>query len=252
MTIAEYSPPRDVLSKVQRRLTQWRPARPERLRFAEPILSITFDDFPASAAREGARILESHGARGTYYAAAGLAQQDGPCGRNFAPADIARLAAAGHEIGCHTFDHADCARRNVFDTLQDLAANRDAIMRMGAPFPRSHAFPYGETTSRMKSNLPPRFASARGVLRGLNVGDTDLTQLRAYPLFGDNALVAAHAALARAAKRKAWMIGFTHDVSGTPSPYGTSSADLDALLRAAKAIGFTILPVTAALERRLA
>ncbi len=251
MTLA-YSPPRDIARKVGRRMTQWRAARPARLRFAEPILSITFDDFPVSAARDGARILEAHGARGTYYAAAGLANTDGPSGRNFAPADIARLAAAGHEIGCHTADHADCAQRDVFDTLRDLAKNRDALAAMGAPSPRSHAFPYGETTFRVKDNLPPRFESARGVLPGVNRGEVDLAQLRAYALFGDGAIARMHKLLKSAAKRNAWVIGFTHDVSDTPSAYGTSCADLDALLRTARALGFTILPVSTALERRLA
>lgn len=247
-----YSPPRDMVSKVGRRLTQWRTARQADLRFAEPILSITFDDFPASAARDGARILEAHGARGTYYAAAGLANTDGPSGRYFSPTDIARLTAKGHEIGCHTSDHADCAQRDVFDTLRDLAKNRDALAAMGAGAARSHAFPYGETTFHVKNNLPPRFASARGVAPGLNVGQTDLAQLRAYPMFGAPAMTRLRNALKRAARRKAWVIGFTHDIADAPTDYGTSAGDLDALLRLARGLGFLVLPVSTALERRLA
>ena len=37
-----------------------------------PIVSFTFDDFPRTAATAGAAILESFGARGTFYTAAGL------------------------------------------------------------------------------------------------------------------------------------------------------------------------------------
>jgi hypothetical protein len=85
----------------------------------------------------------------------------------------------------------------------------------------------------------------------LNVGRTDLAQLRSYPLFGPGGMARACEALKRAAKRKAWLIGFTHDVSEAPSPWGTSAADLDALLRAAKALGVVVMPVTSALERRL-
>lgn len=252
MTVTAYAPPRDLVSKVNRRMTQWRASRPAMLRFEEPILSITFDDFPTSAADTGARILEAHGARGTYYAAAGLSGKDGPCGKNFAPVDVRRLAAAGHEIGCHTFGHADCARRNVFDTLQDLAQNRDALISMGVTQPsRTLAYPYGETSSQLKDGLPPRFFSARGVLPGINVGRADLAQLRAYPLFGDGAMARVRSAMKRAAKRKGWVIGFTHDIADTPSAWGTSAADLDALLREAHVLGFTVLPVSAALERRL-
>jgi peptidoglycan/xylan/chitin deacetylase (PgdA/CDA1 family) len=252
MTLDAYSPPRDFASKVRRRFIQQRLSRPAELRFAEPILSITFDDFPASAADAGARVLERHGAHATYYASSRLVDTDGPCGRNFSAGDVARLVALGHEIGCHTSNHADCGRRDIFSNLEDLARNRDALMAMGARPPRAHAYPYGETSTELKDNLPARFACARGVSPGLNVGRADLAQLHAYPMFGSGALARLHETLQRGAKRNAWMIAFTHDVSDTPSAWGTKAIELDDVLRAAHAAGFVILPVTTALERRLA
>ena len=248
---AAYAPSRDLLSKVRRRLTQERMARPARLAFEQPILSVTFDDFPATAADAGAKALERHGARGTYYASFGMAHVNGPCGPGFSPADIGRLTAAGHEIGCHTLSHADCARRDIFSNLEDLARNRNALMAMGAHAPRTHAYPYGETTMGLKDNLPPRFLSARGILPGLNVGPTDLAQLRAYPLFGADGMARVHGVLGAAAKRNAWVIAFTHDISDRPSAWGTHVNDLEDLLRAAHKQGFIVLPVTAALERRI-
>jgi peptidoglycan/xylan/chitin deacetylase (PgdA/CDA1 family) len=217
------------------------------------MLSVCFDDFPATAVSNGARVLEAHGARGTFYAAAGLAGTDGPCGRNFSAGDPKRLEAAGHEIGCHTYGHADCARRDVLDTLHDLARNRDVLAAMGAARDlRTLAYPYGETSHELKRSLPPRFASARGVLPGLNNGKCDLTQLRAYPLFGEEGVRRVHRALKTTRRRKAWLIVFTHDVSDAPSPWGTSVRDLDALLTAARAHGVTVAPVSAALARGLA
>lgn len=254
MTVSDaYVPPRDLLSKFRRRATQWRAARPAHLKFDQPLLSICFDDFPVSAANEGARILERRGARATYYAAAGMADADGPCGRNFSARDIVRLNDTGHEIGCHTFDHADCARRAPFETLRSLAKNRDVLNAMGAREPaRTLAYPYGETQHALKSHLPSRFYSARGVLPGINVGRADLAQLRAFALFGDGWKEALSTALKHAAKRKGWVIGFTHDIADAPSAWGTTGADLDAVLSSARELGFTILPVTAALERRIA
>lgn len=245
-----YAPPRDLASKVKRRLTQWTPARPAKLVFDEPMLSICFDDFPATAVSNGARVLEAHGARGTFYAAAGLAGTDGACGRNFSAGDLRRLEAAGHELGCHTYDHADCAQRDVLETLHDLARNRDVLAAMGATRDlKTLAYPYGETTTALKQGLPPRFSSARGVLPGLNVGNVDLAQLRAYPLFDETGIKRAHAALKRAARRNAWMIVFTHDVSDTPSPFGSSTRDLDAFLAAARKLGVVTAPVSAVLAR---
>ncbi|MGE0742753.1 MAG: polysaccharide deacetylase family protein [Hyphomonadaceae bacterium] len=247
-----YAPPRDPVSKARRRLTQWRAARPAKLSFAAPVLSVCFDDFPVSAAVNGAAILEKHSARGTFYAATGIMGSMSPSGRVFMPTDARRLAADGHEVGCHTSSHEDCARRSESDTLDDLAENYDAIARIGCREPaRTLAYPYGETTLRLKRALPAQFSCARGVLPGLNVGAVDLAQLRAYPLFGRGAMKRAHAALARATASNAWMICFTHDLSNKPSPYGTRADDLDALLTAARAAGVEILPVAQALERRL-
>jgi len=253
MSVFAYVPPRDAVNKVRRRATQWRAARPAKLKFDEPLLSICFDDFPVTAADEGARILETHGARGTYYAAVGMADTEGPCGRNFTATDILRLLDAGHEVGCHTFEHADCAQRAPFESLRSFARNRDALSEMGMGEPaRSLAYPYGETTFALKKTLPPRFYSARGVLPGINVGRVDLAQLRAHAMFGDKWRARVDGAMKRAAKRNAWLILFTHDIADAPSPWGTRGQDLDVLLKQAHALGFTVLPVTAALERRIA
>ena len=250
MSLAEpYSPPRDLASKLRRRVTQNTCARPANLRFDEPILSVCFDDFPKSAAINGARILESHGGRGTFYASASLARVDGPCGLGFDAEDLPRLARAGHEIACHTFAHRDCARTDVFETLIDLAKNRDALAAMGhETSSEALAYPYGETSSELKTALPPRFRSARGVLPGLNLGRVDLAQLRAFELFGAG-FDRAYGLLKHAAKRRAWMIAFTHDVAPEPSPWGTSLENFDAFLIKARGLGFQLLSVTTALGR---
>jgi hypothetical protein len=70
-------------------------------------------------------------------------------------------------------------------------------------------------------------------------------------MFGTR-FAAMRGALKRAARRNAWVIGFTHDVAEAPSPWGTRTQDLDALLRSARALGFAILPVSEAFDRRLA
>jgi len=173
-----YSPRRDLLSKIGRRVTLWRRARPAQLRFDEPLLSICFDDFPRTSAHAGAAIMEAHGARATYYASGSLLEQHGPCGENFNAEDARALDRRGHEIACHSYAHADLARQPVFETLQDLAQNRDALSALGVPAPQTLAYPYGETTFALKQALPPRFACARGVGRGLNAGGASLRRFR--------------------------------------------------------------------------
>jgi peptidoglycan/xylan/chitin deacetylase (PgdA/CDA1 family) len=80
-------------------------AKTIRMRNQRPVVSFTFDDFPRSAALNGARILERHGARGTFYVAGSY------CGKvvdgvvQYCAEDLSALSHGGHEIGCHTFNH---------------------------------------------------------------------------------------------------------------------------------------------------
>lgn len=245
-----YAPPRDVFSKVRRACTQHRRVRPARLRFSEPMLSVCFDDFPISAAKVGAPLLERYGGRGTFFASGALADAESASGRCFNASDVTHLLRAGHEIGCHTFSHGDGVRGDVFATLQDIARNRDALCAMGCAPAVSFAYPYGETSIALKQALPKRLACARGISPGLNRGWVDLAQLRAYPLFGEGGLARAMRALKRGARSNSWMIAFTHDVSDAPSPWGTRPADLEALLVAARRLGFTLAPMNEANARR--
>lgn len=251
MTVAAYSPPRDPLSRIRRKLTARHISKRAVVRFDAPLLSISFDDFPASAAEIGARVLEAHGARGTFYAAAGMAETTAASGPHFDATHIAQLMRAGHEIACHGFGHGDCAQRPTLESLHDIARNRDALAAMGSPHQQAYAYPYGETTRALKANLPPRFTTARGIAPGLIHGVVDLAQLGAYPLYGREGLQRAHRALKQAARKNAWMIAFTHDVSDAPSAFGTSAHDLDALVHLARKLGVTVLPVSAALARRI-
>jgi hypothetical protein len=48
-----------------------------------PIVSFSFEDFPRSAAANGAAVLERFGVRGTYYAAMGLMNSSNELGEQF-------------------------------------------------------------------------------------------------------------------------------------------------------------------------
>src|SRR6516162_8911089 len=93
------------------RLQVSRCARREfRLRPSVPYISFTFDDFPQSALTTGGRILERHDVRGTYFVSLKMVGTESPSGLIARGQDMAALLAAGHQLGCHTFDHLDGRR----------------------------------------------------------------------------------------------------------------------------------------------
>ncbi len=240
-----------LLHRVNNLLTRNIPVKLIPSRLDRPIASITFDDFPRSAWREGGPILERHGARATYYAAGrfcGLSE-DGI--EYYMPEDLTAIQGAGHEIGCHTFLHQYGTGVSSKALNEDVARNQAFVAGLLGDYPlSSFAYPYGDVSPRTKLLFSRRFATSRGIGRGINAGLIDLAQLKAVALEHQawNPAV-IEAAVAQAVRRGGWIIFFTHDVSDEPSPFGATPEMLDHALSAVRKAGIDILPVKHALAR---
>lgn len=247
--IQPYQPSRDLRSKIVRRLTQWQCARPLAADPAEALVSFTFDDFPRTAARNGADVLERFDARGCFYAATGLAGGTSPGGPLFTEDDITRLVQAGHEIGGHTVSHQDLARMPQDRALREIRDNLDQLRAMGAGDIRQFAYPYGETSPALKRVIADTFTAARGILPGLNKAGSDAMQLRSVEIDASAASLARGEAMIEAALRqKAWLIFFTHDVTRTPGGWGTTPEILTRLVQRARDGGARIVTPSEAMD----
>jgi peptidoglycan/xylan/chitin deacetylase (PgdA/CDA1 family) len=197
--------------------------------------------------------MARRGMRGTYYTAGGF------CGRTvedtvfYDADDLRQLSAAGHEIACHGFGHQPTPTL----TTEELTADADRNREFLRPFlkgeaPVSYAFPYGRVSPRTKRFYAPRFASVRGVHPGINAGRVDLAQLNTISLetrcWDEGAI---EAAIQRALHDHGWLILYTHDVTETPSPYGSTPAMLDWALGRVAAARIEVLPVRDALPMAL-
>ncbi len=220
------------------------------LREMPPMVSFTFDDVPSSACRAGARILERHGVRGTFYVAAGGCGAISPVGQLASRDEIRTLAANGHEIGCHTYSHPDVSRITLVALDNEIDQNRSALLGIhGDIVLRNFAYPYGEMSVRSKRRLETRFDSCRSVHPGINSKTADLGSLKACPL--ESAAV-DHAKIARLIEQtietNGWLIFYSHDVSEHPSPFGVAPGTLDFAVRAAKKAGCIVATISRGLD----
>lgn len=244
-----YSPARTPVAKVQRRVVQWRKASQAIVAPDRPVVTFTFDDFPKSALN-GADIIERHGGRAGFYACTTFMGQRSPVlGEMFDTNTLAELRDRRHEVGAHTHTHLDCARERLGRVERDIGENLVALTEAGHDETVSaFAFPYGETSYAAKRWVGDVFATGRGILPGVNVGDVDRSQLRAVELGGS----AMHrrralAALKTAIEQKAWVFFFTHDVGASPTDYGAPADLIDELaVRAADAGAVLAAPTLAA------
>ena len=237
--------------KLRRRLARLiytKPARFEGL--ARPLLTISFDDAPTSAAHAGAAVLEKYGTRGTFFISAGLSGSDSHLGPYTTEAEIKALHAAGHEIACHTHSHLDCGRASAAEIALDLDLSASAFCQMGLPPATTFAYPYGDVSPQAKSVLNDRFLASRALHHGFITPGTDLNQTPAVGIEGPDGEQTAIDWLIRAEDETAWLVLYSHDVRENPSAWGCTPQTLERLIVRALDMGFEV--VTFAEGARLA
>jgi peptidoglycan/xylan/chitin deacetylase (PgdA/CDA1 family) len=244
-------PPRSVLDRARSLVACTVPVKPRRLKNTGPIVTFCFDDFPRTAGRAGADIVERHGGHATYFVCAGLLGTSDADGEYADADDLIELVARGHEIACHSFSHLDGLRVGRRHLLEDLHRNAAAI----ADIIEGHrllnfAYPFGRVSLGAKLATARRFATARGIEPGINQGTADLAQLRCNLLYPPKSnFETARRLIGSNARRRGWLIFLTHDVRNEPTPYGCTAGELEAIVNAAVASGAQILSIAEALPR---
>lgn len=240
--------------RLNRKISLRIPVDRRRVRLAQGALSITFDDFPKSAWEVGGAVLADHGVKATYYASGGLCGRTADGLRQYDVDDLLAAHEAGHEIGCHTYDHFSGYRHSAEDYLASVERNK-GFMKERIPHltMRSFAYPYGHAPFWHRRKMSGMFAVCRGVGRGLNGPAVERTQLFGVGLeLRQRKLYSLRRLIEDAANRKLWLILFTHDVGERPSEYGCTPSELDGAVRLGKAAGLDVLPVRAMLPHVMA
>jgi peptidoglycan/xylan/chitin deacetylase (PgdA/CDA1 family) len=98
-------------------------------------VALTFDDGPGADTARVLDVLERRGARATFFCVGRAAEAQ--------PALIRRMAAAGHTIGNHTWDHAPLPFRSATEIAHQIARTQAALVAAGAPRPRWFRAPHG-------------------------------------------------------------------------------------------------------------
>ncbi|MDE2429442.1 MAG: polysaccharide deacetylase family protein [Burkholderiales bacterium] len=207
------------------------------------VVSFTFDDVPASACHRGAELLQQYQARGTFYICGGLTdgvEQTQAC---HSVRDLHNLVAAGHELGCHTFSHTNCANTSLMEIQRDWDKNQAFFHAEKLPL-SGFAFPFGAYDFGSKVAASKRFFYNRITGGGAQLRRADLSALRAQALYAATTPSDVILKLIQqVASDGGWLIFYSHEVSAHPGPWGTTPEQLEMALRLATQEGCRILPV---------
>ncbi len=222
------------------------------MRNTAPIVSFTFDDAPASAFDWGCRLLEAQNTRGTFYVSLGLTDQDSDVGHIASSPTLRAAALAGHELGCHTFDHLDAWETKPTSYMASIDRNLAALQQLipGASF-TTFAYPKNGATWAVKKRLSSRFACSRGGGQRHNVGSVDANLLSACFLDQRTGISSAglQTLIQRNATDRGWLILAAHDISPQDAPFSCAPALLRQAIRWAVDAGCEVLPVSQAWAR---
>jgi peptidoglycan/xylan/chitin deacetylase (PgdA/CDA1 family) len=247
MTDVIYRPDLSLKGKLRRRIVRLqhrRPVQPPRgSRRVGPMISFCFDDVTGSALSVGAKILEARGLRGSFFVCSGLLGETGHMGAYATQEQVVRAAAAGHEIGCHTYSHLDCGQAKACDIASDLDRNSHALASLGLTEPTTFAFPFGDVSAQAKRVAGDRFRLCRALHHGVIGPGADLNQAPAVGIEGDDGEAVARRWMQAAARRGAWLILYTHILGPTASEFGCSVEGFTRLVDEAVSGGFDIVTV---------
>lgn len=217
---------------------------------AGPLCTFTFDDCHRTSASFGGEILAAANVGATYFVAGSMLDTDGT-EEMLRPADLEVLTSQGHEIGCHTFSHADVSDLDVPGLQKEFERNEQCLAALGrVDGLASFSYPFGKVSNLAKKQVAQRFAVARGIREGLNYELLDLAELRACRIFHEEYSYKKIRDLVRACKRRrAWVIFYTHDVTERPSRWGCTPQEFQEVLSEVFDAGVPIETMKAAVGR---
>jgi peptidoglycan/xylan/chitin deacetylase (PgdA/CDA1 family) len=104
-------------------------------------LALTFDDGPGPYTGRLLGMLKARSARATFFV----------IGRNAAanPSLLKRIIAENHEVGNHTWDHADLATLSTAGIHREIRRTQEVIHRVTGRWPTIMRPPYGATNTKV-------------------------------------------------------------------------------------------------------
>lgn len=220
-------------------------SRPVTMPEGQPVVSVTFDDVPASVMANGLPVLEELAIRATFYVALRMA----PAAAFLREDDVRLLALGGHHIGCHTLTHYSLRHGSAHGLHADALEGRRALEAVTGRPVTDFSYPYGAVSLSAKRLLGPEFQTMRTSTHGVNRGRVDLAYLRAENLYSGAGLMERIRRRLRSIRRGGWLILYTHGVTDRGTRFDTTRSDFRRAMELVRESGLPVLPVAEAQAR---
>lgn len=227
--------------------------------FDQPLITVTFDDGWESVYTTALPLFQKYGIPTTQYVLSGVSDDE----RYLSVAQIKNLQKLGHDIGCHTVDHADLVTVNDDQLKHELKDCKTTMEEELGTKVVDFASPYGSSNDKTMAAIKNIYRSHRntnGDITTNGVSDQDVNMrngfnvydIQAITLRRETTIEELQRAIDYTVKNNAWLVLNYHDVEEGGSKFGLNAETLEAQLAAiskAKARVVTMAQVLDTMEK---
>jgi peptidoglycan/xylan/chitin deacetylase (PgdA/CDA1 family) len=220
--------------------------KPGERRFKEPIVSITYDDAWYSQFDPGAKDLDAHGFKGTFYINPSAIETES----FMSPGNLDSLRRRGHQLAAHGNDHVDMSSLNEKAVETQLRKSYEYVSQGLGTKNIDFATPYGKNDAEVQWYIRKFFRSHRGTVSGINTKQNfNVYDLQVLFIGRDTTIDYIKGELAETKSLNGWFILVYHRIEdGADHPTTITKVTHKKQLDAVKQSGIKVMTIDAALK----
>lgn len=207
--------------------------------FQQPLITVTFDDGWESIYTSGLPLFQQYGIPTTQYILSGVTDQ----ANYMSISQVKAMQQAGHEIACHSIDHADLTKLTA-DRLQAELRDCKKFYEGKLGLQVNHfASPYGSSNAQTIAAIRQVYQSHRDTTGDITTNDVDEVDINtdrnfdrynihAISIRRETTIEQLQQAINYTIANNGWLVLNYHDVNDTDSAYGVDHATLERQLAA--------------------
>jgi len=202
--------------------------------FDQPLITVTFDDGWESVYNQAMPLLQKYGIPTTQYVLSGTA--DNYSYMNWQ--QIKNTSQSGHDIQCHSIDHADLTLLSQKDMLRELTSCKNDVEKKVGVKVSDFASPYGATNESTITAIKQNYRSHRNTDGDITTNIANQQDINVRANFNRYDITAVtirrettdaqlQAVIDYTIKNNGWLVFNYHQIDDGPSQFGLDSKVLE-------------------------
>ncbi|MDN5274989.1 MAG: putative xylanase/chitin deacetylase [Candidatus Saccharibacteria bacterium] len=207
------------------------------------IVTVTFDDGWESIKTKALPLLEKYGIRSTEFIITEVAAHKVPGYMTYG--EIAKLKAAGQEIGSHSLTHCNQTELSPSLLEDNAVKSKQALEQQKLGPIKTFAYPLGEYNKKTQAVYEKQYPLIRTSIAGYNDRYYDETNIHSMAIANDTSDAAFETWLSYAETHRLWLVLVYHRVDET-GQYSMTSQQFEQQLKMIQKSGLGIMTMSEA------